>query len=90
LPKEWTVDQIRQFQDYFDALMSGNSARRRMTTFMPADFRLIEARQPPLKDLPSALDRAFAQAAPFRIPSTRRRFPHRRRPPPCSYSDRAC
>ena len=24
LPKEWTVDQIRQFQDYFDALMSGN------------------------------------------------------------------
>ena len=29
LPKEWTVDQIRQFQDYFDALMSGNLARRR-------------------------------------------------------------
>ena len=50
LPKEWTVDQIRQFQDYFDALMSGNSARRRMMKFMPADFRLIEARQPPLKD----------------------------------------
>jgi hypothetical protein len=50
LPKEWTVDQIRQFQDYFDAPMSGNSARRRMAKFMPADFRLIEARQPPLKD----------------------------------------
>jgi hypothetical protein len=50
LPKEWTADQIRSFQDYFDALMSGNSARRRMTKFMPADFRLIEARQPPLKD----------------------------------------
>ena len=30
LPKDWTVDQIRQFQDYFDALMSGNLARRRM------------------------------------------------------------
>ena len=50
LPKEWTVDQIRQFQDYFDALMSGNSARRRMMKFMPSEFRLIEARQPPLKD----------------------------------------
>ena len=50
LPKEWTADQIRQFQDYFDALMSGNSARRRMVKFMPADFRLIETRQPPLKD----------------------------------------
>ena len=24
LPKEWTADQIRSFQDYFDALMSGN------------------------------------------------------------------
>ncbi len=51
LPKEWTVDQIRQFQDYFDGLMSGNSARRRMLKFMPADFRLIEYRQPPLKDM---------------------------------------
>jgi hypothetical protein len=30
--------------------MSGNLARRRQTKFMPADFRLIEARQPPLKD----------------------------------------
>ncbi len=50
LPKEWTADQIRSFQDYFDALMSGNLARRRMTKFMPADFKLIEARQPPLKD----------------------------------------
>jgi hypothetical protein len=50
LPKDWTVDQIRQFQDYFDALMSGNSARRRMIKFMPSEFRLIEARQPPLKD----------------------------------------
>jgi hypothetical protein len=50
LPKEWTSDQIRQFQDYFDALMSGNSARRRMMKFMPSDFRLIEARSPPLKD----------------------------------------
>jgi hypothetical protein len=50
LPKEWTGDQIRQFQDYFDALMSGNSPRRRQMKFMPADFRLIETRQPPLKD----------------------------------------
>ena len=30
--------------------MSGNLARRRMTKFMPADFKLIETRQPPLKD----------------------------------------
>jgi hypothetical protein len=50
LPKDWTLDQIRQFQDYFDALMSGNSARRRMVKFMPSGFELRETRQPPLKD----------------------------------------
>src|SRR6202020_2885545 len=43
LPKEWTADQIRSFQDYFDALMSGNLARRRQTTFIPATLRLSEA-----------------------------------------------
>jgi hypothetical protein len=37
LPKGWTADQIRSFQDYFDALMSGNSERRRMLKFMPSD-----------------------------------------------------
>jgi hypothetical protein len=31
--------------------MSGNLYRRRMLKFMPADFRLIEYRQPPLKDM---------------------------------------
>ena len=51
LPKDWTVDQIRQFQDSFDALMAGNLARRRMVKFMPAEFKLTETRQPPLKDL---------------------------------------
>jgi hypothetical protein len=47
LPKEWTSDQIHSFQDYFDAKMSGNSPRRRMLKFMPADFRLIGARRHP-------------------------------------------
>ena len=50
MPKEWTIDQIRQFQDYFDALMSGNLGRRRMVKFMPAEFKLTETHQPPLKD----------------------------------------
>jgi hypothetical protein len=48
--KEWTSDQIRQFQDDFDARMAGNLHRRRMMKFMPGDFKLIEYRQPPLKD----------------------------------------
>jgi hypothetical protein len=32
LPKEWTIDQIKQFQDYFDALMAGNLGHRRRRT----------------------------------------------------------
>ena len=31
-------------------MMSGNRARRRQTRFMHADYKLIEGRQPPLKD----------------------------------------
>lgn len=50
LPKEWTMDQIRSFQDYFDALMAGNAGRKRMLKFMPSDFRLFDTKQPPLKD----------------------------------------
>ena len=30
--------------------MSGNLHRRRMLKFMPGDFKLVEPRQPPLKD----------------------------------------
>jgi hypothetical protein len=40
----------KQLQDYFDALMSGNLARRHMLKFVPADFKLIETHQPPLQD----------------------------------------
>jgi hypothetical protein len=50
LPKEWTGDQARAFQDNFDAQMSGNLHRRHTLKLMPADFKLIEYRQPPLKD----------------------------------------
>ena len=42
------------------------------------------------EDLPDAVGRAFAKAKPRRVRLTRRRFPHPRRPHPCSYSDRAC
>jgi hypothetical protein len=50
LPKEWTADQVKGFQLYFDSLMAGNLVTRRRVRFMPADFRFQEVRQPPLKD----------------------------------------
>ena len=69
LPKEWTIDQVKSFQDYFDALMSGNAGRRRMLKFMPSEFKLIETRQPPLKDLYDEwLARVICYA--FSVPAT--------------------
>ena len=50
LPKEWNQDQIKAFQAYFDALMSGNLADRRKLRFMPEGFKYEQVRQPPLKD----------------------------------------
>lgn len=51
LPKEWTADNIKQFQDYFDNLMQGNTQARRGMRFMPSDFKYTEAKAPPLKDI---------------------------------------
>ena len=49
LPKEWTADQIRQFQDYFDALMSGLLAA-------PADGEIHAGRFSAHRDSPAALE----------------------------------
>lgn len=52
LPKEWTIEQVKAFQEYWDFLISGNSAQRRMMKFVPGgnDFKMNETKQPPLKD----------------------------------------
>lgn len=50
LPKEWTIDQVKAFQEYFDFLMSGNLAERRKARFIPGDSKVQDVKQPPLKD----------------------------------------
>ncbi|WP_263353376.1 phage portal protein [Acidicapsa acidisoli] len=50
LPKEWTTDQIRDFQKNFDAMMAGNLAMRRRLRFMPGEFKYQETKPPQLKD----------------------------------------
>ena len=50
LPKEWTTDQIKQFQDWFDGILSGNLADRRKLRFVPSGFDFVGVKQPPLKD----------------------------------------
>jgi len=76
LPKEWTLDQIKQFQDYFDSLMIGNLSRRRMLKFMPSDFKLQESRQAPFIRASRALriaspisSRRQARVSPIRFSS---------------------
>jgi hypothetical protein len=50
VPQGWTMDQIAQFQEYWDTILSGNTAERRHTKFVPADFRYQPMRDAPLKD----------------------------------------
>jgi HK97 family phage portal protein len=50
LPKEWTTDQIRDFQKHFDSMMSGNLAQRRKIKFMPGEFKYQATKDPVLKD----------------------------------------
>ena len=51
LPETWSVDQVRAFQDYFDALFTGDLASRRRIKFGPFDSSKIkEMKDPSLKD----------------------------------------
>lgn len=36
VPDTWTPDQIRQFQDWFDSILTGNLAERRRARFVPS------------------------------------------------------
>lgn len=37
VPSTWTPDQIRQFQDWFDSILSGNTGARRSARFVPGE-----------------------------------------------------
>jgi Phage portal protein len=50
VPREWSADQISEFQEWFDSALAGNSARRRRITFVPECGNLQFTRDPMLKD----------------------------------------
>jgi hypothetical protein len=50
VPEAWTPEQIRQFQEYWDALLQGNLAARRHTRFVPGGLSYTPTRDAPLKD----------------------------------------
>lgn len=50
VPKEWTPEQIAQFQTYWDALLEGDLAERRRLRFIPEGVSYIRTKEPALKD----------------------------------------
>ena len=50
VPESWNPDQIRQFQEYWDSLIEGNTAARRHAKFIPGELKLSETKQGALKD----------------------------------------
>jgi SPP1 gp7 family putative phage head morphogenesis protein len=50
VPDEWNPDQIRQFQEYWDSLMEGNTAARRHAKFVPGGMTPTFTKEQALKD----------------------------------------
>lgn len=47
----WTMNQIKEFQQWFDSVMSGDTAARRKMTFVPGDASKMQfTKDPQLKD----------------------------------------
>jgi hypothetical protein len=42
VPDGWTIDQIQQFQAYWDAMLEGNTAERRHMKFLPFDASKVK------------------------------------------------
>lgn len=49
VPDAWTPDQIKQFQDWWDALLSGNTAERRHAKFIPGGMQVKQTKEDDLK-----------------------------------------
>jgi hypothetical protein len=49
-PESWSAEQVRQFQEYWDALLTGNTAERRHARFIPGGIKPFELKPGQLKD----------------------------------------
>lgn len=50
VPDNWTPEQIRTFQTYFDAALAGNTGELRKLRFVPAGMKIFETKTQILKD----------------------------------------
>jgi SPP1 gp7 family putative phage head morphogenesis protein len=51
VPNEWSVDQIKAFQDYWDSILEGNSAQKRHAKFVPGEMKFQGTKDAMLKDM---------------------------------------
>lgn len=51
VPEDWNPDQIKQFQEYWDSIMEGNTAARRHAKFVPGGMTPTFTREPELKNM---------------------------------------
>jgi hypothetical protein len=51
LPEEWNLQNVKDFQQWFDSLLSGRLGARRKVRFMPGKFTYKETKPIDLKDL---------------------------------------
>jgi hypothetical protein len=50
VPATWSADQIKEFQEWFDSALAGNTAARRRITFVPEVGTVQPTKDPKLKD----------------------------------------
>jgi len=50
VPEVWNPDQVRQFKDWWDSMLSGNTAARRGTMFVPNGVNSVNTKEGMLKD----------------------------------------
>ncbi|HEX3884760.1 MAG TPA: phage portal protein [Stellaceae bacterium] len=49
-PESWNVEQIRQFQEWFDSVLAGNTASRARLVWAPGGAKYSAFKDPPVKD----------------------------------------
>lgn len=50
VPEEWNPDQVRQFSEWWQSMLAGNTAARRQTMFVPGGVGSINTKEGMLKD----------------------------------------
>lgn len=50
VPESWSPEQIREFQEYWDAMMAGNEAAKHAVKFVPGGFNFNQFRQATFDD----------------------------------------